>query len=79
MTNKSLYLYEATLDLTDVNGGVETLADVHDDVGAEDLVVPGQTVDLHHTAGTAIGEVVEKRPLLRVSVVADVRDSATQW
>ena len=52
-------LDEATLDLANVDGRIDRAADVHADVGAQSLEVPGQSVQLHLRAGSAVGEVVE--------------------
>ena len=52
-----MYLYECAFNLSDINGWVEALANVHDDVSAEDLVVASQAVNLHHRAGAAKCEV----------------------
>lgn len=53
----AMYLYECAFNLSDINGWVEALANVHDDVSAEDLVVASQAVNLHHRAGAAKCEV----------------------
>ena len=52
-----MYLYKGAFNLSDINGWVEALANVHDDVSAEDLVVASQTVNLHHRASAAKCEV----------------------
>ena len=35
------------LHLSNINGRVETVSNVHDDVSPQDLMVPGQTVNLY--------------------------------
>jgi hypothetical protein len=54
-------LDEPALDLPDVDRGVQRLAAVVQDVGAQDLVLAGQRVDDHLVAGGPVGE-VEERP-----------------
>ena len=41
--------------LTNVDGWVDALADVHANVGAQDLKVPGESVKLHLGHGAAWG------------------------
>ena len=46
--------------LADVDGGVERVADVHGQVGAQQVPVAGQRVQLHLAQRRAVAEVVER-------------------
>lgn len=73
-TSVATYLQEAPLNLSDINGRIEALAHIHDDVSAENLVVTSQTVDLHHRASAA-KSVVSSLPLTRLKVETCIWDS----
>ena len=66
-------LDEAALDLAEVDGRIQRLADVMQDVDARHLVFAGQRVDHHLAHRRAIGEVVEGMARGGAAVVVDLR------
>lgn len=51
-----LTLGESSLDLTDINQGIDASANVHVDIGSYDRPVSGQSVDLYLADGGALGD-----------------------
>ena len=68
-----------TFNLPNVDGRVEALPDVHDDVCPNNMVVPCQCVHLHLAAGHPEGEVLEDRALADRPVKVKFRETEDGW
>jgi hypothetical protein len=69
---QSLALDKRTFNLSIVNRGVDTPADVHFDICAPDSEVAGQRVDFDFSGRNTLGEVEEHLPRVGTPDVADV-------
>ena len=66
-------LNKTSLDLADVNGRIDTLAQIHDDIRPHNFVIARQTVDFNFWTGGPVGEISEGFAAVRSKVVANVR------
>ena len=53
-------LHEAAFDLPAIDQRRDRIADVFQDVDAQQAIVAGEAIDLHFGDGRAVGEVVER-------------------
>ena len=61
--------------LSNINGWIETVPNIHDNVRPDDLVISGQAVNLNLGDGHAIHKIMKRSPLAGFPVVVQVWSS----